>query len=239
MNLMEPEADGAEWNGSEASRATAPSSPSLTPRRKWCPVARVRTEVWLLAAYVVVWVALAIDPKDRVIWFFENLLVFLGIPLLLLTAGRFRFSTPSYACAFAFLLLHAVGAHYGYTQVPLPWEDWGFGRNHSDRVVHFAFGLLAAVPVEELLRRLGRIGPVWGEGLAVASTFALAAGFEIVEWAAVLVGGDAVGARSGGYLGTQGDEFDAVKDMALGLAGAMVSMAALLAVRGWTSRRSR
>lgn len=45
--------------------------------------------------------------------------------------------------------------------------------------------------------------------------------------------GRAVGPRTSGYLGTQGDEFDAVKDIALGLAGAVVSMAALMAFRGW------
>lgn len=191
-------------------------------------------EIWLLVAYVVLWGLLAIGPRDRLVWFFENLLVFLGVPILLLTWPAFRFSMLSYACMFLFLVLHAIGAHYGYTQVPIPWEGAGFARNHSDRIAHFAFGLLAAVPVEEILRRLGRIGPAWSEALAVASTFALAAAFEVVEWAAVLAGGDALGPRSGGYLGTQGDEFDAVKDMALGLAGAVISMAALMASRGWT-----
>ena len=194
-------------------------------------------EAWLLAAYAVVWGLLAIDPRDRVVWLFENLLVFLGIPVLLLTWPSFRFSLASYACAFAFLVLHAVGAHYGYASVPLPWHEWGFGRNHTDRVVHFAFGLLAVVPAEEILRRLGRIRPGWSEALAVLLTFALAALFEIVEWAAVLVGGDAVGPRGEGYLGTQGDGFDAVKDMALGLAGAALAMAAVTARRAWTALR--
>ena len=190
-------------------------------------------EAWLLAAYAAAWLLLAIDPVDRLVWFFENLLVFLGIPILVLTWSTFRFSSPSYLCAFVFLMVHAVAAHYGYANVPVPWEDWGFARNHTDRVVHLAFGLLAAYPVEELLRRLARVGPGWREGLAVVTTFALAAAFEVVEWAAVLVGGDAVGPRGGGYLGTQGDEFDAVKDMALGLAGAAATMAAVAARRAW------
>lgn len=194
-------------------------------------------EAWLLAAYAAVWGLLAIDPRDRVVWFFENILVFLGLPLLLLTWPRFRFSPASYACAFAFLVLHAVGAHYGYANVPLAWHEWGFGRNHSDRVVHFAFGLLAVVPVEEILRRLGRVGPGWSESLAVLCTFALAAAFEVIEWGAVLVGGDAVGPHDSGYLGTQGDEFDAVKDMALGFAGAALGMAAVTGRRGWLTLR--
>lgn len=188
-------------------------------------MAKARPEAWLLAGYLAVWAALAVAPQDRLIWFYENLLVFLGVPLLVVTWRHFRFSTASYACAAAFLTLHAVGAHFGYTQVPVPWQDWGFARNHSDRVVHFAFGLLLVLPVEEVLRRLGRVRPGWSQALAVLVTFALAAGFEIVEWAAVLVGGDSVGTTAGGYLGTQGDEFDAVKDQGLGLAGAAVTMA--------------
>jgi putative membrane protein len=134
---------------------------------------------------------------------------------------------------FVFLMLHAVGAHYGYTLVPIPWHEWGFARNNTDRVMHFTFGLLAVLPVEELLRRLARVRDGWRGALAVTCTFALAAGFEIIEWFAVLVGGDAVGPTEGGYLGTQGDEFDAVKDMALGLVGAATTMAIL-----WASGRS-
>ncbi len=87
---------------------------------------------------------------------------------------------------------------------------------HAMGVVNrFPIALLAAFTI------------VWLALLAVSSTFALAAMFEIVEWAAVVVGGTAIGPREGGYLGTQGDEFEAVKDMALGLAGAACSIAAL------------
>jgi putative membrane protein len=49
--------------------------------------------------------------------------------------------------------------------------------------------------------------------------------YEIIEWwAAELVGGD-LGVA---YLGTQGDEWDAQKDMGLGFLGAAIGVAALL-----------
>lgn len=185
----------------------------------------------LLGAYLAWWAALAIAPADRLIWFFENLLVFVGLPLVVLTSRRFRFGNASYAAMFAFLCIHAVGAHYGYANVPLPWREWGFARNHSDRVVHFAFGLLAVLPFDELLGRLGRVRGGWREALALACTFAVAAAFELVEWGAVTVGGDATGPNDGGYLGWQGDEFDAVKDMAMALLGAALTAAALVAAR--------
>jgi putative membrane protein len=181
----------------------------------------------LLVAYLVIWAALAWSPEDRVLWAVENLLILIGLPVVVLTGRWFRFSDRSYVAMFLFLVLHAVGAHYGYTQVPLDWEDWGFGRNHSDRVAHFCFGLLAVFPVEELLRRLAGLKRPWLGPLTVTATFALAAFFEVIEWLAIVVGGEAIGPREGGYLGTQGDQFDAVKDMALGLAGAIVTMSVL------------
>jgi putative membrane protein len=207
-------------------------APTVSAPRTLAPV--------LLGVYLVWWTVLAIEPVDRLIWVFENLLVVAGLPVVVFTYRRFTFSGPSYVAMFAFLMVHALGAHYGYTKVPIPWEEWGFARNHSDRVVHFLFGSLAAVPVRELLRRLAGIQGRWLDGLTVACVFALAAGFEVVEWLAVVVGGELAGPQEGGYLGTQGDAFDAVKDMALGLAGATTSVVAMaVRVAGRPGDRSR
>jgi uncharacterized membrane protein YjdF len=51
-----------------------------------------------------------------------------------------------------FVALHAAGAHYTYSEMPL--GNWlrdalFLARNHYDRVVHFAFGLLIAFPLRE------------------------------------------------------------------------------------------
>ncbi len=180
-------------------------------------------EGWLLGAYLAWWTAWSVAPRDRFIWFAENLLVFLVVPLLILTRGWLRFSRAGYACIAAFLFLHAVGAHYGYTQVPLDWGAWGFARNHSDRVSHFAFGLLAVVPLREVLSRKAGMTGAWLQVLSVAVVLALGAAFEILEWLAVVVGHNAVEITEG-YLGTQGDPFDAIKDMAFALLGASLTV---------------
>lgn len=169
------------------------------------------------------WAAWSVAPHDRFIWFAENLLVFLVVPLLALTRGWLRFSRTGYSCIAAFLALHAIGAHYGYTQVPLDWEAWGFARNHSDRVSHFTFGLLAVVPLREVLARKANLVGVWLQALSIAVVLALGAAFEILEWLAVVVGHEAVEITDG-YLGMQGDPFDAIKDMALALLGASLTM---------------
>ena len=88
---------------------------------------RKSTSTWryplgLLAAYGIIWLALAIDPVFRKDWLLENVIVFVAIPLFVLTARRLRFSDFAYTCLFVFFVLHAVGAHYTYSLVP--YDDW-------------------------------------------------------------------------------------------------------------------
>ena len=98
---------------------------------------------------------------------------------------------------------------------------FGWTRNHYDRLVHFAFGLLIAYPAYELLERYA--GPVgaWSYILSPALIMATSMAFEVIEWwAAELLGGPA----GSDYVGAQGDPWDAQKDMALATGGALVAM---------------
>ena len=187
-----------------------------------------RTFHLLAAGYAVVWIALAIRPHDRADWALENALVLPFVALLFLTARRFPFSRVSYTLIFGFLLLHAVGAHYTYSLVP--YRDWWRGltglvidpeRNHFDRFVHFAFGLLLAYPIREIFLRVTEARGFWGYYLPVDVAMAFSMVFELIEWgAAEFFGGD-LGVA---YLGTQGDPWDAHKDMVLATLGAVLSM---------------
>ncbi len=176
----------------------------------------------LLIVFLVLWVALAIDPNHRGDWALENVLTFLFVPLLVASFWYFPLSRISYSLIFVFMCLHSVGAHYTYGEVPYnAWSEAAFGtsinalfdwqRNHYDRLVHFCYGLLLAYPVRELFFRVANARGFWSYFLPLDVVMSTSMLFELIEWAvAVWVGGDLGMA----YLGTQGDIWDAHKDMA-------------------------
>jgi putative membrane protein len=178
----------------------------------------------LSGVYVALWIALAIAPRDRFDWLLENLLVFAAVPWLIYNNRRCSLTSLSCVCLFIFLSLHAVGAHYTYSRMPLGdvlKEAWGLSRNHYDRVVHFSFGLLVSIPVLEMQSQIARLKSWWSYMLPVAVTLSFSAIYETIEWIVALVVNPDAGNL---YLGTQGDEWDAQKDMALALTGAVLSM---------------
>ena len=187
--------------------------------------------LWLL----MVWIVAAIDPLYPRDWLLENLLVFVSAAVLIPGYRRFRFSNTGYALLTVFLTLHMAGAHYTYAETPLGFwlQDWfGFERNHYDRIVHFAFGLLLVLPLREYLLRRSGATTGWSYLLSVAVVMALSALYEIIEMLAAVVVSPELGTA---YLGTQGDEWDAQKDSALATAGAIVTV---VLAWGWERTQS-
>lgn len=194
----------------------------------------------LLASYGIVWIALAIAPLDRHDWMLENVLPLVTLPLLIGFYRDYRFSNRTYTLLWMFMLLHALGAHYTYAKVP--YDDWlqqltgqrlndvlGWQRNHFDRLVHLLYGaLLFPLFWEMFAPRIH--GSLRLKYLLVIAFITAHAGiYEVVEWgAAAFFGGD-LGVA---YLGTQGDEWDAQKDMALAMGGTLLA-AALMACCGY------
>ena len=197
----------------------------------------------LLVAFVLIFVGLAITPWYRQDWLLENLLVFVAVPLLVVNYRRLRFSNYAYTCLFVFFVLHEIGAHYTYSEVP--WREWlalltggdgdaPAGRNHYDRFVHFAYGLLLMPAVIELMQ--SRMSPqgMWRWLMPVLFLMSHSLIYEMIEWAAALIFGGDLGAA---YLGTQGDEWDAQKDAFLAFLGAVMAMGVTwLRVRGASER---
>ncbi|MDO8546071.1 MAG: DUF2238 domain-containing protein [Nitrospirales bacterium] len=188
----------------------------------------------LLGWYILIWGVLAIAPVDRRDWFLENILALLLVGILVATYRTFPFSDRSYVLMTLFLTLHAVGAHYTYAEVPFGFSIkslFELERNHFDRVAHFASGLLLTYPIRELLVRKSHVQGYWTYGIPIITLLALSGFFEIIEsWVAQVVSpelGDA-------YLGTQGDIWDAQKDMTAALSGSILAMA-LTAV--WSAHR--
>lgn len=188
--------------------------------------------------FSVIWTTLAIDPWHRDGWALENVLVVAFVLFVALSYKQLTLSRVSYTMIFLFLCLHEIGSHYTYAEVPydawfkaltgetlnslLDWE-----RNNFDRVVHFAYGLLLAYPVREVFLRVAAVRGFWGYFLPLDLTMSTSMIFELFEWvAAALFGGDLGQA----YLGTQGDVWDAHKDMALASLGALIAMLVTYAI---------
>ncbi len=189
----------------------------------------------LAVLYAAWWVALAIHPLDRSDWWMENALVFLGVGLLVWTYKPFPLSRISYTCIFVFMAFHALGAHYTYAKVP--YQEWipalAGGRNMFDRLVHFLYGLLLAYPIREMFLRIGNVRGFWGYFLPLDLTMSTSMLYELMEWGAAVTVGKDLGAA---YLGTQGDIWDAHKDMAMASLGALISMC-VTALINWRMQR--
>lgn len=178
---------------------------------------------WLLA----LWIITAIKPYYPEDWLIENLLVFVFAVLLTATYNRFTFTNLSYVLFGLFISLHLIGAHYTYSEVPLGYwmqEAFNLTRNHYDRIVHFCYGLLNAYPLRELFIRSAGVKLKWSYVMAIIGILSLSCFFELLEAAAVFLVSPDLGDA---YLGTQGDIWDAEKDMFLALSGAIVAMTIL------------
>lgn len=177
-------------------------------------------------------VLLGIRPLDRSDWLLENALAVASIVLLVVTHRRFPLSKVSYTTIFVFLMLHEVGAHYTYAEVP--YDSWfegvfgrsldqtlGFTRNQYDRFVHFSYGFLIAYPMREVFVRIAEVRGFWGYFLPLDIVMSTSMLYELVEWGAASTVGKSLGQA---YLGTQGDEWDAHKDMLFATIGAALAL---------------
>ncbi len=189
-----------------------------------------KSYVFLVAAFLAVWIWAAINPVYPKDWFIENLLVFLFVPVILLTGRYFRLSLISYVLLTIFMCLHVIGAHYTYAEVPFGFtlQQWlGSQRNMYDRVVHFGFGFLLAYPMREMFVRLAKVKGFWGYYLPLDLVLSFSALYELMEWVTAVVVDPSAGTA---FLGTQGDEWDAQKDMASAGVGALLAMIIIILI---------
>jgi putative membrane protein len=192
----------------------------------------------LSVLFVALAIPLAIRPLDRMDWLLENVLVLVAAIVFWVIRDRFVFSRLSYTLIFVFLCLHEIGSHYTYAKVP--YDEWfraltgrtfnelvGWERNNYDRVIHFLYGFLFAYPIREIFLRVANVRGFWGYFLPLDLTMSSSMLYELIEWMAVGVFGGELGMA---YLGTQGDVWDAHKDMALASLGALLAMSLTAAV---------
>ena len=204
---------------------------STSTSHKTVAFSRNRLLQALAAWYAVVWIATAVSPLDRHDWFLENLLVFAMLAILIGTYRAFPLSDLSYLLITAFMTLHAVGAHYTYSEVPLGFwiqNAFGFSRNHFDRIVHLSFGLLMAYPIREVFLRVANARGFWAYYLPLDVTLAFSAVYEIMEMVIATMVAPGTGDA---WLGTQGDVWDPQKDMGLAALGALLCMCVTALIR--------
>jgi len=175
----------------------------------------------LTLSFVLAWVWAAIEPVHYDDWLLENILVFVLIGLIFFTGRYFEFSILSYTFITVFMILHVIGSHYTYAEVPWGWTlgEWlGTERNMYDRLVHLLFGVLFVYPVREMSVRIAKTKGFWGYFVPFMIISSFAGFYEIVEWAAVAMVDPEAGAA---FLGSQGDIWDAQKDMLLAIVGSL------------------
>lgn len=179
----------------------------------------------LFAAYVALFVALGANPYDRQVWFAENIpIVIIAAVFVLMYLRGIRLSNLSYFLASVLIFWHTIGGHYTFERVPFDWFNnfFGFERNMYDRLGHFSVGFYA-YPILELIDRFRAISRPWLSYLfAVFAVMAVAAGYEILEWL-FAVGANPEAGHA--FLGSQGDEWDAQKDMLFDTLGAFFAAA--------------
>jgi len=186
----------------------------------------ISKNIWLMAflsIFLVVFANSLLGTTDIQNWFLENTLTLLFLSFLIFTYKRYQFSDLTYLLVCIYLCLHVYGAKYTYSENPLGFwlqEVFSTSRNHYDRIVHFSFGFLLAYPMRELFLRWIKYPKMVSWVLPIEITMSISALYELVEWAVADIffksHGDA-------YLGTQGDIWDAQKDIFLAFTGAILA----------------
>jgi putative membrane protein len=149
---------------------------------------------------------------------------------LVATARRFRFSNTAYVMMSVLVYLHTIGGHFTFERVPFGFvrDLFGFERNHYDRIAHFSVGFYA-YPVAELCARKRLVASRLILFLfPVFTIFTVAAGYEIIEWLYAVSSDPAAGTA---FLGSQGDAWDAQKDMLADGLGSLVATTLFFALQ--------
>ena len=185
---------------------------------------------FLLIAFAGLWLWAAVDPLHPDDWLLENLLVFIFVPVIFVSGRYFRLSDISYGFIALFMMMHVLGSHYTYAQTPFGYvlQDWfGADRNMYDRFVHCCFGFLIAYPMREVFMRLARTEGFWSYHFPLDLIIAASAIYEVIEW---LVAQQVDITAGIAFLGAQGDIWDAQKDIALAMLGAVAALSIVAAI---------
>jgi putative membrane protein len=205
-----------------------------TPHR--IPFFRNKLLQFYTALFAIAWLYTLIGTSDIANWFLENTLVIIFLGVLILTFKKFQFCDLTYTFIFIYLTLHIYGAMYTYAENPFGYwlkDFFHFERNHYDRIVHFSFGFMLAYPMRDFFINKMQF-PNWvGWLLPIEITLSFSCLYELVEWAVA----DVLFPEQGvAYLGTQGDVWDAQKDMFMAFSGAVLITLLVMTIKKLASK---
>ena len=185
-----------------------------------------KKNIWLFAfigVFAFAWSNSLIGTTNTANWLLENTLSFIFVAFLVITFRKHQFSDLSYLLVCIYLCLHVYGSKYTYAENPFGYwlkDVFHLSRNHYDRIVHFSFGFLLAYPLREMFLKWLKY-PRWVAWLLpIEITLSISAFYELIEWA---VADLFFKAQGDAYLGTQGDVWDAQKDIFLAFCGAIIA----------------
>ncbi len=181
----------------------------------------------LFLAYLIFMVALGIEPYSRDVWLAENLPMWLIVAGIVWARSYHAFSPLSYAAMAVLIVLHTIGGHFTFERVPFGMvsDAFGFERNHYDRIAHFSVGFYAYPIMEFLLARRLIVDRVVLSMFGVFSIVTVAGLYEVVEWLYAVSADPEAGIA---VLGSQGDIWDAQKDIMADTLGALVAVGVFL-----------
>jgi len=198
----------------------------------------------MLLLYFLVLIISCIKPPFPDELFLQHSITVLVAALLVYTTIKNNLGNKAFAFIVAFMLFHIIGARWIYSYTP--YDQWiksltgfsinsyfGFKRNQYDRLVHFLFGFLMLIPLREAYSRW--FGSTRKISSQLAFLFILSASmiYEVFEWLITLALSPE---DANAYNGQQGDFWDAQKDMALAMLGALV-MLLFISFAKWIKRK--
>lgn len=180
-----------------------------------------RIPIILLTIYLLVFTWSGIKPTYFDVWVVEALTSLLPVLVLfVLYLKKIRFSNAAYILCSVLPIMHVIGAHYTFAAVPFDrFNDLiGSERNMYDRLAHASVGFYA-FPIIEAFIRYKLVSRKWiAYTYAIFLIMALAAAYELFEWYYAISADPNAGAE---VLGSQGDIWDAQKDMLMDTLGAL------------------
>lgn len=177
----------------------------------------------LLIIYIALFIVCAIHPKYFDVWVAENIPVVIVVLFLVFSFKFWRFSNLSYFFMSLWVFMHTIGWHYSFEFVPFDFVNniFWWERNMYDRIAHFIIWLYA-FPMMEYLWESWKVKDRWLLYTCwIAFMLAIAWAYEIFEWQYAIMADPKAWLA---VLGSQGDIWDAQKDMTLDTLGAVLSV---------------